>query len=232
MQVEEEKYSQKSTLTSLEERNMQKKSVNAEYEQKIKEIESFLEIVKRDSCTIIMTHLEIHGRMTHHELLKKTNLGRGTIFRSLALLQEAGIVAKGEDPEIEDKRKKFYYYMKKLTFEYPKFDPELLAYLTETNRAKLYEDWLFSWSIQPTAMLKETARIRTKKILENRDRGEALSDDGFCVVFQISSIADSATIFEKIQECIAEVNKQSSEVSSEKPLENPKVFSLFYFPLD
>ncbi|MFX0117107.1 MAG: hypothetical protein ACFFB3_21345, partial [Candidatus Hodarchaeota archaeon] len=114
---------------------MQKKSFIAEYEQKIKEINSFLEIAKRESCTIIMTNLEIYGRMTHRDLLKRTNLGRGTIFRSLNLLKEAGIVAKGEDPEIEDKRMNTYYYMKKDTFEYPKFEQEFLGYLDETNRS-------------------------------------------------------------------------------------------------
>ncbi|MFQ5976845.1 MAG: hypothetical protein ACE5OZ_01790 [Candidatus Heimdallarchaeota archaeon] len=210
---------------------MPKKSFIAEYEQKIKEIESFLGMVKRESCTIIITHLEIYGRMTHHDLLKRTNLSRGTIFRSLTLLQEAGIVAKGEDPEIEDKRMNTYYYLKKATMEYPQFEQEFLDYLAETKRSTLYEDGLLSWSIYPSAMLKETARIRTKKILEKHDKGKPPSE-GFCVSFQIASIADSTTIFEKILACIEEVNKHCSIGDRKTPLEHPKVFSLVYVPLD
>ncbi|MHA2364043.1 MAG: hypothetical protein ACXAC7_08785 [Candidatus Hodarchaeales archaeon] len=208
------------------------------YEKIIQGIERQLKVFVHESCSIIYTYLNIFGRMTYKDLLDKTELGRGTIFRSLSLLQEANLVAKGTDPDIKDKRKKSYYYAKENDL-LVNMTKEFCEYLDQTNREEIFKIWQNHELTIPNLTMKTVTRIRRQKQFESITKGLASSeeDDSLKLMLsysEIASIADRNKLLEKIMTCVNEFETQMQQETRnyKEPMVKPTALQIVFVPID
>lgn len=68
--------------------------IASDLEKQISRIPLVTKIINTESCLLIYSYLTLYGKTTPVELRQRINLSKATVFRSLALLTEAGIVSK------------------------------------------------------------------------------------------------------------------------------------------
>ncbi|MFX0075053.1 MAG: hypothetical protein ACFE96_06390 [Candidatus Hermodarchaeota archaeon] len=202
------------------------------YDKLIKHIETHLKVFTHESCIIIYTHLMIFGRMRYDDLLEKTRLGRATIFRSLKILQDAGLVKKGIDPDIEDKRKNTFYYAQEENIDLGRPDKEFMAYLKKVGKFDLCEKWLKNSISIPMGMIKSASNIIIRQDMQ-KSIDKTPTGRKRVILYGIDSYEDSSEILAKIAELIEELKRQRHERPDYKqPLEKPAIFSLIFFQLN
>lgn len=209
------------------------------YEETIRMMEKQLQVFVHESCQVIHTYLTIFGKMTHNDLIDRLEFSRGTIFQSLLLLQEAGLVEKGIDPSIEDKRKNVFYYSTGADIEVL-MNNSFLKYIMKAGKLDVYKNWVKNSLIISTSMLKTAYRISIQPLLEkiekkSRSQVRSKEREGKYIIkyTEIDSIASQDKLIKKIESCIKEFEEQikGKERDYKEPLEDPVAFSIFFVPL-
>ena len=209
------------------------------YEETIRMMEKQLKVFVHESCQVIHTYLTIFGKMTHNDLMDRLEFSRGTIFQSLLLLQEAGLVEKGIDPSIEDKRKNVFYYSTGADIEVL-MERGFLNYIIKAGKLDVYKNWVKNSLIISTSMLRTAYRISIQPLLEkiekkSKSQLKSKEREGEYIIkyTEIDSIANREGLIKKIESCIEEFERQikGTERDYKEPLENPVAFSIFFAPL-
>lgn len=188
-------------------------------------------IATLDSCLQIYSFLILFGRTTAAQLRQKTGLSNATVFRSLALLSEAGIVDKEEDPDVPDRRYNLYYFVtgnlmglsKKLV---PK---DVAKELEKRGRTKELQAWYQALETLPLTLNRFASQYvlsmkYTAAESESEEEVKIIKMMAFCV----DSIDDVETLLMKLQDFLGKFESLRGQrrESWKKPLQNPVVLSV------
>ncbi|MFW9928607.1 MAG: hypothetical protein ACFFD1_04375 [Candidatus Thorarchaeota archaeon] len=220
---------------------MEKKSNIEQYDEWVSYIKKHLEIFAHESCAIIYTNLLIYGKLSYNELMNKTDLGRGTIFRALTLLSEANLIEKGIDPKIKDKRMNSYYFAKPFEALFD-MDKLFFDYLKEKNLLKLYFTFLRNERDLTNNIVKAVMRIQTDKTIQkiqkkikNIEKQSKEHKNRFTFTYnEIGSISDPVLFFKEFQNlCMRfedEIHRKKRDFK--EPLSNPVLLSVVFSTLN
>jgi len=208
-------------------------SLSLNFEKTVAKMEMQLQVFAQESCQVIHTYLTIFGKMTPNALMEKLDYSRGTIFKSLLHLQEAGYAKKEVDEKIADKRKNIYYVAMKESIDL-KGSADFIEYLIAQDKLDVFTEWLKRSQTLVATMIKTVHQISIKEMidkLEKRDTNFKESEvKKFSIQFaEVTSIKDQEKLVKMMNECITEFeNQMVKREDYEKPLSNPVAFSLFF----
>ncbi|MFX1252878.1 MAG: hypothetical protein ACFFCZ_14825 [Promethearchaeota archaeon] len=169
--------------------------------------------------------------------MDKLDFSRGTIFKSLLMLQEAGFVEKGVNPTIKDKRKNAFYFAQSEDVELM-MNHEFREYIHKAGKSDIYKEWLKNSLTISTTMIKTAYQVSIEPLLkkiqtETLNEEETKEKEYIITYNDLNSISDRNKLIEKIKECIKEFEEQIKEEKRDykKPLNKPVAFAIYYIPL-
>ncbi len=215
--------------------------LNPGYESWLNIIESQLKVFNYVSCQRIFIHLRLCGKKSADELMNNLNYSRGAIHTALNLLLDAEYIKKVKDPNVKDKRTNVYYYAIDKDFSLID-EKEFVNYVIKRNKLDLYLKWLKKSVKMSTSMINEIYQIaisaKTKEFnnsntmkqyeipLESNIKRSIIS---FSVM---GSITNQNKVISRIMDFLTEIeNEIKLTDSSEDPIPNPTLVSLFYIPV-
>lgn len=164
-------------------------------------------ITQLESCLRIYAYLMLFGKTTPAQLREKTGISKATVFRHLALLSEAGLIDKVEDPGTEDRRFGLHYFVAKPLMEVARglYSRQLEDYAGATGKTHITDKWSGTLESLPFAL----AQLSTNLILSCCD--SASSEDSEqshkvvrMVAFRLRETGDFGQIQERIRQLVAE----------------------------
>lgn len=185
------------------------------------------EILNKETCMMLYNILIISGRLTPVELRKKTGLGKGSLFRSLKELLEAGIVEKEEDPDITDKRRSTFYYASDNIAV--KIEEDLLKHAMKNGKIEKLNTIMTAFQNFPVAMSKFVASaIQSNQVNSRENNGKEAYGGNLVQYIKIANISNVNPLLEIIQGLVTELDKLhvKTPVDSKMPMRNPVVLTL------
>jgi predicted transcriptional regulator len=198
---------------------------------KLTMVELFTRVGQQESSLQIYSYLMLHGKTTAAELRQKTGLSNATVFRSLALLLEAQLVDKEEDPKVADRRYNLHYFITRSLMDISKklVTRGLVDFAEETGRSEVLQEWYQVLEYLPLTLNRFASQYALDMgciLLESGELQEArfVKMMAFCV----DSIEDVETLLTKIQKFMGEYEAMRGKQKRnwKRPLTNPVVLSV------
>jgi hypothetical protein len=205
--------------------------------QRLERMLEFVKIAGIESCLQIYSYLLLFGLTTPAKLRDVTSLSKATMFRNLALLSKAGILAKEEIDSTPDKRYRLHYYIENDLVKQMKaiYSKDVEEYAGE--RGKL--DLLMNYGRALEGLPLELNRISNELILHcPEDAADA--DESACLVvrkmlsFQVGEADDLESLMEEVTKLVKafESTKSGGRRNMKKPLKKPVVMSISLAVID
>jgi DNA-binding transcriptional ArsR family regulator len=202
----------------------------AKAEMDFGKIKQLLKIIETESCLLIYAHLMLFGRTTPAKLREVTGLSKATMFRNLALLYDAEILAK-EEVTVPDRRYGLHYYISKNLMDVAKrlFSRSVQNYAVESGNQDLFERWAMALETLPLALNRFTTELILKvaQIPVEPDTDECIVITKM-VAFRVGDITDTPVIIEKIRDLVKAFEKQgrTKRRNWKKPLSQPATMTV------
>lgn len=213
-------------------------NIYPEYEKRISYMIKFIEVLRWESCAIILAYLNIYGKMTAQELREKTKVGEKSIFRSLKRLIVADMISKELNDRVTDKRRNSFYYVSNDNISDPEMDSGFLRYLTETDRFHLISQWLLNTNRGSIGMIKAITRMMEESINQStkEESFDQLADLlGRSLYLElVVDVPKSNQLKERIQKFLREEilpHKEKDQRNPKLPMKNPVGFYLALMPV-
>lgn len=200
-------------------------------DDQLKRIALLTRIATLDSCLQIYSFLTLFGKTTAAKLRQKTGLSNATVFRSLALLSEAGIADKEEDPDVADRRYNLYYHVIRDLMELSKklVTKEVARELEARGRIKPLQAWYQALETLPSSLNRFASQhLLTMKYATDESDSEEEARIIKMMAFCVDSIDDVETLLMKVQDFLDEFESLRGQRREDwkKPLANPVVLSV------
>jgi hypothetical protein len=173
----------------------------------------------------------IHGKTTAAELRQKTGLSNATVFRSLALLLEAQLVGKEEDPKVADRRYNLHYYITRNIMDISKklVIRGLASFAEESGRSEVLQEWYQVLEYLPLSLNRFASQYALDIGCIPLESGE-MQEARFVkmMAFCVDSIDDVETLLTKVQQFMGEYEALQGKKKRnwKRPLDNPVVLSV------
>ena len=207
-----------------------KKTTIDKARQDFDKIKQLLKIIDTESCLLIYSYLMLFGRATPAKLREVTGISKATVFRNLALLHDAEVLAK-EEVSVSDRRYGLHYYISKNLFDIAKrlYSKKVQKYAVESNNQALLDRWAIALETLPLIL----NRLTTELILKVAQLpSEAEPDE--CVVitkmvaFRVGNIDAAPLIIKEIANLVKTFDTQagSKKRNWKKPLSKPAAMTV------
>ncbi len=172
----------------------------------------------------------LFGRTTPAKLREVTGLSKATMFRNLALLYDAKILAK-EEVSVSDRRYSLHYYISKSLQDEAKrlYSKRIQEFAVETNKEDILGRWVMSLETLPLELNRFTTELILKVAQIPSD-----PDTDDCVVitkmvaFRVGDISDAPVIMKLIGDLVKAFEMQgiSKRRNWKKPLSHPATMTV------
>ncbi|MFX0054612.1 MAG: hypothetical protein ACFFAX_11815 [Promethearchaeota archaeon] len=201
-----------------------KNTAIAKVKQDFDKIKQLQKIIDTESCLLIYSYLMLFGRTTPAKLREVTGLSKATMFRNLALLHDAGILAK-EEVAVSDRRYGLHYYIAKNLLDLARrlYTKRVEEYGAKRNDQKVLSRWVMALETLPLTLNRFTTELMLKMA-----QSPSNADSDECVVitkmiaFRVGDIEDAPKIFDKVRELVGAFEEQGTKRRNwKKPLSQP-----------
>ncbi|MFW9887020.1 MAG: hypothetical protein ACFFER_02485 [Candidatus Thorarchaeota archaeon] len=193
--------------------------------QDFDKIRQLQKIIDTESCLLIYSYLMLFGRTTPAKLREVTGLSKATMFRNLALLHDAKILAK-EEVAVSDRRYGLHYYITTNLLDVARrlYTSRVQEYAARHDCQEALRRWVMTLEALPLALNRFTSELMLR-MAQTSDKVE--SDE--CIVitkmiaFRVGDIKDAPLILGKIRELVSAFEEQGSikRRNWKKPLSQP-----------
>ncbi|MHA2141014.1 MAG: hypothetical protein ACXADD_05875 [Candidatus Thorarchaeota archaeon] len=199
-------------------------------EQDFDKIKQLLKIIETESCLLIYSYLMLFGRTTPAKLREVTGLSKATMFRNLALLYDAEILAK-EEVSVTDRRYGLHYYISKNLLDVAKrlYSRRIQKYAIEKDDQEILQRWVMALETLPLAL----NRFTTQLILTMAQTTSGIEVDDCIVVtkmvaFRVGDVADAPKIIQMIRNLVEAFDTQGSSKKRnwKQPLTQPATMTV------
>jgi hypothetical protein len=200
-------------------------------------MELLTQISNSESSLLIYSYLNLHGKTTPAEIRVHTGLSKATTFRNLALLSQAGLIGKEDDPTVADKRYRLHYYITQNILELSKtlFTPELRKFAITQGKSQTLKDWVLALENLPLAL----NQLASKLMLSMRHP----SPDGLTeecqkivkmMVFRLEDVDDFNELLSTLTTFLTQFDRRQSRTPRDwkRPLKRPVALSISAVALD
>ncbi|UCE10890.1 MAG: MarR family transcriptional regulator [Candidatus Thorarchaeota archaeon] len=204
---------------------------SSKMDDRLRKVRLYTRVGQQESSLQIYSYLMINGKTTAAELRRKTGLSNATVFRSLALLLEAQLVDKEEDPDATDRRYSMHYYITRNIVDVSKklVTKSLVTFAEMTGKSKTLQAWYQVLEYLPLTLNRFTSQYALDIGCTPVDDDE-VEEARFVkmMAFCVDSIDDVKTLLMKVQQFVGEYQAlQGKEKRNWKsPLANPVVLSV------
>ena len=193
-------------------------------------------IIKIDSCLSIYSYLMLFGKTTPAELRNATGLSKATMFRSLALMSEAGVLAHEEDSEVADKRYSQHYYISQNIIEMSKelSSPGLASYAESQGRAGLVAEWIRNLEFLPATLNQHTTQLLISMSCQEEVKESSPNVVTKLMVFRVDEGENPGEVLKSLQDFVEwfDGKHKTKRRDWRKPIRNPVVLSMSLVSLD
>ena len=187
-------------------------------------------IVNTESCLLIYSYLTLYGKTTPVELRQRINLSKATVFRSLALLTEAGIVSKEINNQVADKRYSVEYYITETLEEFSKVtvSEEVRERAKSQEKLSILEDWLSQLEFLPLVLNQLTSQLMISVCDDfsppEGDKKQIIKT----LVFRLKEEENYTEFQKKLKNFMREIDAKHSNKKRnlKEPMKNPVAFSI------
>ena len=199
-------------------------------EKQVSRIPLLTKIVNTESCLLIYSYLALYGKTTPSELRHRTNLSKATIFRSLAILTEAGLVSKEINDHIEDKRYNIEYHITETLEEFSKvtISKEIKRYVKTHGKLSILEEWLSQLEFLPLVLNRLTSQLMISVFDDpsnpEREKKQIIKK----LVFRLREEENYAEFQKKLTNFMKEIDAKHTKKKRDmkQPMKNPVAFSI------
>lgn len=187
-------------------------------------------IINTESCLLIYSYLTLYGKTTPVELRQRINLSKATVFRSLALLTEAGIVSKEINNQVADKRYSVEYYITETLEEFSKatISEEIKKRAKSQEKLSILEDWLSQLEFLPLVLNQLTSQLMIS-VCDGFSSPEGKRKQIVKVlVFRLKEEENYTEFRKKLMDFMREIDAKHSKRkrNMKEPMKNPVAFSI------
>lgn len=187
-------------------------------------------IINTESCLLIYSYLTLYGKTTPVELRQRINLSKATVFRSLALLTEAGIVSKEINNQVADKRYSFEYYITETLEEFSKatVSEEIKKHAKSQKKLSILEAWLSQLEFLPLVLNQLTSQLMIS-VCDDSSRPEGKKKKIIkTLVFRLKEEENYTEFQKKLMDFMREIDAEHSNKKRnlKEPMKNPVAFSI------
>ncbi|MCW3997924.1 MAG: MarR family transcriptional regulator [Candidatus Bathyarchaeota archaeon] len=204
--------------------------IASDLEKQISRIPLVTKIINTESCLLIYSYFTLYGKTTPVELRQRINLSKATVFRSLALLTEAGIVTKEINDQIADKRFSIEYYISETLEEFSKVtvSKEIKKYAKTQGKLRILEDWLSQLEFLPLVLNRLTSQLMISVCDDPSSQKREKKQIIKTLVFRLKEEENYAEFQEKLKNFMREIDAKHSKRkrNMKQPMKNPVAFSI------
>lgn len=174
---------------------------------------------------LIYSYLMLFGRTTPAKLREATGQSKATMFRNLAMLHDAEILAK-EEVAVSDRRYGLHYYIATNLLDVTRqlYTRRVQEYAARQDDQEVLRRWILALETLPLTLNRFASELMLKMA---QTSSEAESDE--CVVitkmiaFRVGDIKEASLILDKIRELVGAFEEQGSAKRRnwKKPLSQP-----------
>jgi len=202
----------------------------------LKTMEMVSRIIRIDSCLSIYSYLMLFGKTTPAELREMTGQSKATMFRNLALMSNAGILAHEEDSDVADKRYSQHYYISRNMIEMIKelSSQGLAGYAESRGKASLLATWTRNLEVLPSTLAQRTTQLLISMSCREKAKGSSPPAIMKLVVFRLGEGGNADDIVKSIQGFVDwfDSKYRSKRRDWRKPIRHPVVLSMSLASLD
>jgi predicted transcriptional regulator len=174
--------------------------------------------------------LTLYGKTTPVELRQRINLSKATVFRSLALLTEAGIVSREINNQVADKRHSVEYYITETLEEFSKVtvSEEIRKCAESKEKLGMLEDWLSQLEFLPLVLNRLTSQLMIS-VCDGSSRPEGDKKQIIkTLVFRLKEEENYTEFQKKLMDFMREIDAKHSNKKRnfKEPMKNPVAFSI------
>jgi predicted transcriptional regulator len=174
--------------------------------------------------------LTLYGKTTPVELRQRINLSKATVFRSLALLTEAGIVSREINNQVADKRHSVEYYVSETLEEFSKVtvSEEIRKCAESKEKLGMLEDWLSQLEFLPLVLNRLTSQLMIS-VCDGSSRPEGDKKQIIkTLVFRLKEEENYTEFQKKLMDFMREIDAKHSNKKRnfKEPMKNPVAFSI------
>ena len=187
-------------------------------------------IIKIDSCLSIYSYLLLFGKTTPAKLRDGTGLSKATMFRNLALMLEAGVLANEQDSDVTDKRYSQHYYISRNIIEMSKelSSPDLASYADSQGRAGLVAEWASNLEFLPATLNQYTTHLLVFMPCQKEPEESSSSVVTKLMVFRVGEGENPGEVVRSLQDFVEwfDSKHKTKRRDWRKPIQNPVVLSI------
>jgi predicted transcriptional regulator len=199
-------------------------------EKRISRIPLVTKIINTESCLLIYSYLTLYGKTTPVELRQRINLSKATVFRSLTLLTEAGIVSREINNQVADKRHSVEYYITETLEEFSKatISEEVKKRAESQEKLSILEDWLSQLEFLPLVLNQLTSRLMISVCDDSSSPEGEKKQIIKTLVFRLKEEENYTEFQKKLMDFMREIDAKHSNKKRnlKEPMKNPVAFSI------
>lgn len=196
----------------------------------LRTMEKMSRIVRIDSCLSIYSYLMLFGKTTPAELRQVTGQSKATMFRNLALMSDAGILAHEEDSNAPDKRYSQHYYISRNIIEMNKelSSQDLVGYAASHGKAALVSTWANNLEFLPSSLAQHSTQLLISISSREEEKGSSTKAVMKVMVFRMGEGANPDDITKSVQDFVNwfDGKYRSKRRDLRKPMQSPVVLSM------
>ena len=199
-------------------------------EKQIARIPLLTKIINTESCLLLYSYLALYGKTTPAELRQRINLSKATIFRSLAQLTEAEIIAREVNNQVTDKRYNVEYYISETLADFSKFSfsMELREYAKSQEKSVVLEEWLSQLEFLPLVLNQLTSQLMISTCEPTSSPDAKKTRIIKTLIFRLKEEENYSQFHKKLIDFVEDVDSVHSEKkrNMKDPMKNPVAFSV------
>jgi predicted transcriptional regulator len=202
-----------------------------DFEETLSLMKALTQVNNSESCLRVYTYLTMFGKTTPAVLIRDTNLGSSTIYRSLDALQSVKVIQKEVDDSVPDKRQSHMYYVIKNLIHWNNslYSQELIEYLDKHDKMGVFHSWERSFSAVPSRLNGLALQLMDSfDDLYEKRLGKPWGESMHISVFRFQEAGQLQKLIRRFREFVREIDTLSGNIARDykTPLTEPVLISM------